>query len=77
MISREMDQLVLVSSSSNDEWSGGPLSYTYSLRHFDSGMEKRRPEEIWGHATAFGDLQVGIGTCRYGIVPDAVSRRYT
>lgn len=54
----------------------GPLSCTYSLRHFDSGMEKRRLEEIWGHATVFGDLQeVGIGTCSYGIVPDAVIRR--
>lgn len=39
-------------------------------------MEKRRPEESWGHATAFEDLQVGIGTCSYGIVPDAVIRRY-
>lgn len=40
-------------------------------------MEKRRPEESWGHATAFGDLQeAGIGTCSYGIVPDAVIRRY-
>lgn len=53
----------------------GPLSYTYSLRHFDSGMEKRRLEEIWGHATVFGDLQVYLDTCTYGIVPDAVIRR--
>lgn len=45
----------------------GPLSCTYSLRHFDSGMEKRRLEEVWGYATVFGDLQVYLDTCSYGI----------
>lgn len=40
-------------------------------------MEKRRLEDIWGYATVFGDLQVGIGTYMYlWYRPDAVIRRY-